>query len=153
MLTLIPGIFIYNYMIVMPPLCLHPLIFSFKVHFNIILLSMPLLCKWSFFFRLPHHNFAFLLSLKCAMCPPQFDHWNYNFWEALSRSSSLCSFLHCLITSKLPWLVVCNSCFWRWDSETVILCRKCEIGNNVFILECHFSSFYISPVLAMEHLL
>ena len=78
-----------------------------KILFIVILPSTPGSAKWSFFLRFPCQNPLYTSSLPhmCYMPHPshlsQFDHQIIFVEKYRSLSSSLCSFLHYLVTSSL----------------------------------------------------
>ena len=78
-----------------------------KIRLNIILSSTPGSPKWSLFLRLPHHNPVYASSLPIhATChaylilPDSITRTIFGE-DYRSLSSSLCSFLHSLVTSSL----------------------------------------------------
>ena len=71
-----------------------------KIHFNVILPSMPWSAKWSFILRFPHQNPVYNSPLlhMCYMPHPshlsQFDHQIIFVEQYRSLTFSLCRFLH-----------------------------------------------------------
>jgi len=78
-----------------------------KIHLNIIILSMPGSPKWSLSLRLPHQTlYTSLLSPICATCHANLIVLDLITWtilceEYISLCSSLCNFLHYPVTSSL----------------------------------------------------
>ena len=78
-----------------------------KIHLNIIAPSMPWSPRWSLSFRFPHQNPVYTSALPHThTCPAHIillDFITRTIWgeEYRSLGSSLCSFLHSLVTSSL----------------------------------------------------
>ena len=77
-----------------------------KIHLNIILLSTPGSPKWPLSLRFPHQNLEYTFPITHTRYMPRPSHLDFITQTILSDkyrplSSSLCSFIHFLITSSL----------------------------------------------------
>ena len=114
----------------------HPTSHFLKIHINIILPSMPGSSKWSLALRFPHQN-----PVYTSLLPPYALHvphphlilldfitWTILGEQYISLSSSLCNFLHSLVTSSLlgPNILL-NTLF----SNTFSPCSSLNVSDQV----------------------
>jgi len=109
----------------------YPSPYFLKIHLNIILPSTPGSPKWSLSLRIPHQ--IPLLSPICSTCPAHLILLDFiprtilgeEYW---SLSSSLCSFLHSLVTSSLlrPNILLSTP-----FSNTLSLCSSLNVSDHI----------------------
>jgi len=103
------------------------------MYLNIILTSMPGSSKWSLGLRLTDQNPVCISALPHTCCMPypshssRFDHLNNIGWRYRSLSSSLCSFLHSLVTASLLGPNILNTLF----SNTLSLHSPLSVSDQV----------------------
>ena len=118
-----------------------------KIHFNIILPSLPGSPNWSLTLRFPNQNPVYVPFLPvCATCPAHLILLDFITWTILgeeyrSLSSSLCSFLHSPVTlSLLGPNILLNTLCLRSSlnvSDQVSTCHKlCCIKHICWLIHC-----------------